>query len=109
MPSIRDPHDNWRAPAAAKALSELGGNEFPALKRHYESLLAKATDTPDNAEIGARMWAIYAIGLSQAAEAREFLQQLLKTAELPDGMKRAGVSADDARFAVSLRERKDKP
>jgi len=109
VPSIRDPHDNWRAPAAAKALSELGGKEFPALKRHYESLLAKATDTPDNAEIGARMWAIYAIGLSQAAEAREFLQQLLKTAELPDGMKRAGVSADDARFAVSLWERKDKP
>jgi hypothetical protein len=109
VPSIRDPQGNWRAPAAAKALSELGGKEFPVLKKHYESLLARATATPDDAEIAARMWTVYAIGLSRSPEAREFLEQLVETAERPDGFKLAGVSADDARFALSLSQQKDKP
>jgi hypothetical protein len=99
VPSIRNPLDNWQAPAAARALSEMEGKEYPALRRQHDVLLEQKGRQET---YGSQIWVLYAIALSQAADARPFIEALLKKAEAgnPDGT--IGVGIDDIRFLESL-------
>ena len=103
VPNIRDPHDNWEAPAAANALSEIGDSAFPALKERYEEL-RKQKDDRDI--YGKRMWVLYAIGLSKNQHAKAYLESLLHRGEQnKNNARRAiGVGIDVIRHVVTLQK-----
>jgi hypothetical protein len=83
VPNVRQPRDNWRAPAAARALSEFGGREFSALRQHYETLLRRWAQKPNQstAEYGTRLWVMYAIGLSKSLDARAYIRRQIEEAK----------------------------
>lgn len=99
VPTIRDTFDNYESPAAAKALSEFGGREFPALKKCFSGLVEQKKR--DDEIYGRRIWVLYAIGLSKAPEAGEYLAELLKSAG-NDPFTTIGVGIDDIRHAAAL-------
>jgi tetratricopeptide (TPR) repeat protein len=100
VPNLRRPIGNYWAPAAAVALAELGGKEFPALKDRYEAMRRRLGPDERGKEYGDRMWVIYAIGLSKVPEARTYLLELKKALEQqPDTV---GVYSDDLNYALSL-------
>jgi len=98
--NVREPRDNWQAPAAAQALSEMKGREYPALLKQYKALREQET----NDEIRGRLsWVLYAIALSQADGAEPFLKDLLREAEgSPSPVQAVGVDIDDMRYFVSV-------
>lgn len=100
VPDIRRVYDNWRAPAAARALAEFGGKEFPALKKRYEAMLARQAAGGNDMEYGDRLWVVYAIGLSHSPGAGAYLSELVNRDQ--DARGTAGVGRDDLRYALSL-------
>lgn len=103
VPNVREPRDNWQAPAAARALSEMKGKEYPALRRQYEALLR---DKDKEETYGRLIWVLYAIALSHTLDARAFLEELLKKGEIGNPRDTIGVGIDDIRFLVSVAEKK---
>jgi len=104
VPSVREPLDNWQAPAAARALSEMRGAEYSALRRQYEVLLGQK----DREETyGRQIWVLYAVALSQSPDAKVFLRQLLMKAEDGNPRDTIGVGIDDIRFFTSVAEKRN--
>lgn len=99
---FRDPPDNWEALAAAQALSELNGAEFPALAQQYRELSRELRrgsfgGNYDERTCGARRWVLFAIGLSTTAEARTFLEN--------EAIIILECDKDDLQYVRSLRSR----
>lgn len=101
--NIRESRDNWESPAAARALSEMKGGEYPALRRQYEALLREKNKEETYSRL---IWVLYAIALSDAPDARTFLAELLKKAETGNPLNTIGVNIDDIRFLLSLAEKR---
>lgn len=99
VPNIREPNDNWEAPAAAKALASLGAPALTALTTRYDTLLKRADVERFSEQIAVRMWLLYAIGLSPLRDARVYLEALWKRCEAREYV---GVSRDDLRYVRGL-------
>jgi hypothetical protein len=80
------------------------GIEYPALLKQYKTLL----DQKDNTETyGRQIWVLYAIALSQANDAKAFIEELLKIAEdSPNPVNMIGVGIGDIQFLMSVAEKR---
>jgi tetratricopeptide (TPR) repeat protein len=82
----------WEPVAIAEALADQNGREFPAIKKRYEYLKSVAGQDA----IAARIWLIYALGVSRAPEAEAYLRELLTAKEF----------RDEITFALSMKKTK---
>jgi hypothetical protein len=85
-------------------LSEFGGREWPALRQRYEALLERWERKPEQTinEYGSRLWVMYAIGLSEAPEARPYIQRQLDDAKSRERTRTPPLRVRDLEYILSM-------